>query len=84
MKTGPSLPRLIAGKRSVIFADISTGILLTPEGERYIGEGKFFILLNTNDEATVFAQSYVQKHPLIECSIRDENGDQIRTVRIEG
>jgi hypothetical protein len=75
------MPKLETGQRSVIFAETQTGILLTPEGQRHIGQGEFYKVFNSEDEATAFAEAYVAKHPAIECSIRDENGEHLKLFR---
>ena len=81
MKKEPLIPKLDRGQRSVVFAEVNTGILLTPEGERHRGQEKFYRVFNSEDEATSFAQAYVEQHPTIECSIQDENGNHVKFLR---
>jgi hypothetical protein len=83
MKKENLTPKLKQGQCSVVFAEVNTGILLTPEGERHIGQAKCYKSFNSEDEATVFAQCYVKQHPTVECSVRDENGNHIKFVRKE-
>jgi hypothetical protein len=64
-----------------MFAEVNTGIILTPEGVRHIGQENYYLVFETENDATVFAESYVQHHPLTECLLRDENGNHIRFIR---
>src|SRR5439155_1006027 len=73
--------KLAVGKRSVIFAEVSTGKLLTPDGDLYIGQSRCYQIFDSEEEAMVFAQAHVEQHPEVECSIRDENGKHIRFLR---
>ena len=81
MKTRALVPKLDRGQCSVIFAEVNTGIVLTPEGERHIGQAECYSVFNSEDEATAFAQAYVEKHPTIECSIYDGNGNHMKLFR---
>ncbi len=81
MKKQSLLPKLDRGQRSVVFAEVETGILLTAEGERHVGQAKCYRVFNSEGEAIAFAQTYVERHPTIECSIRDENGSHLKFLR---
>ena len=74
------IPKLTSGQRAVIFAEVDTGILLTPAGQRHTGVETCYKIFNSEEEAVVFAKIYVEEHPKIECSIRDENGNHIKFV----
>lgn len=74
------IPKLNDGMCAVVFADKTTGILLTNEGSRYLGEGDFYRVFKSGDEAIAFAQLYVQSNPRVECSIRDCEGRHLRFV----
>ena len=78
-----SIPKLNCGQRSIVFAETSTGILLTPNGERHIGQEECYTVFDSEEEATAFARRFVEEHPAIECSIRDENGNHIKFLRKE-
>lgn len=54
------IPKLTDGQRSVVFAEASTGILLTPEGDRHLGQAKCYRVFNWEEEAIVFARAYVE------------------------
>jgi hypothetical protein len=81
MKKETLIPKLDRGQRSVVFAEVNTGILLTPEGKWHTGQAKCYRVFNSEDEAATFAQAYIEQHPTIECSIRDENGNHIKFFR---
>ena len=74
------LPKLEPGKCAVVFAERATGILLTPQGSRYLGEGEFCQVFDSESEAEVFAIAYVQLNPDIGCSIRDSDGRHLKFV----
>jgi hypothetical protein len=80
MNSKSLIPKLTSGQRAVIFAEVDTGILLTPDGQRHTGVETCYKLFNSEEEALSFAKAYVEEHPKIECSIRDENGNHIRFI----
>jgi len=78
----PSLiPKLEPGQYSITFAEANTGILLTPDGERHVGQGPCYKLFNSESDAFAFAAAYVDQHPGIECSVRDESGKHLKFIR---
>lgn len=77
------IPKLAPGQRSVVFAEVSTGILLTFEGKRNINSTVYYRVFNSEQEAIAFAREYVEQHPAVECSIRDEEGEHIMFLRKE-
>jgi hypothetical protein len=81
MKEKSLIPKLKTGQRAIVFAEANTGILLTPQGERHIGQAPCYKVLDSEDEATAFARAYVDQHPTIECSIRDEDGKHLQFIR---
>jgi|LakMenEpi03Aug12_release.lakeMendotaPanAssembly.Ray.scaffolds.fasta_scaffold992445_1 hypothetical protein len=74
------VPKLDVGMYTVLFTEKATGILLTTSSSRYLGEGEFYRVFNSEREAEEFAQDYVQSNPEVECSIRDCEGIHIRFV----
>jgi len=80
MNMQTKIPKLESGKYAVAFAEKATGILLTIEARRYLGEGEFFRVFDSEREADAFAVAYVQSNPAVECSIRDSEGKHIKFV----
>jgi len=74
------LPKLESGKCAVVFAEKATGILLTTQGRRYLGEGEFYRVFDSKCEAEDFAIDFVHSNPEIECSIRDSEGNHLKFV----
>ena len=81
MKNNSLIPKLGCGQCSVIFAEVNTGIVLTPEGKYHIGQTDCFLMFNSVDEALAFTRSYIEQHPEIKCSIYDENGNHIKLIK---
>ena len=77
------LPKLESGKCAVVFAEKTTGVLLTTNGRYYLGEGEFYRVFDSEREADAFALAYVQSNPSVECSIRDSEGRHLRFVNHE-
>lgn len=74
------IPKLGTGQFSIVFAERSTGIILTPDGNRYLGQGEFFAIFNSLDEAEAYARNRVEHNPELECSIRDCDGNHVKFV----
>ena len=83
MKEKFELPKLDNNQCSVTFAELNAGILLTPDGERYVGKVKYYRTFDSEAEASAFAKEYVKHNPLVECSIRDKDGRHIKMVVYE-
>jgi hypothetical protein len=75
------VPKLKNRQCSVIFAEVNTGIVLTPAGERHVGQAECYSIFNSVEEALAFAQTYVERHPTVECSIYDENGTHLKLIK---
>jgi hypothetical protein len=74
--------RLNKGRFSVISAETKTGIILTLDGKRHLGkQDDFHSVFNSIAEAESFAKNKVNTNPDIECSIRDESGEQIKLIK---
>jgi hypothetical protein len=71
------IPQLKSGEYAVVFAERATGILLTTQGLRYLGEGEFYRVFDSERAAIAFAVDYVQSNPEVECSIRDNEGKHL-------
>ncbi len=80
MNMQTKIPKYEFGKCAVVFAEKATGILLTTEGHRSLGEGDFYRVLDSEREADAFAVAYVQSNPGVECSIRDSEGKHLKFV----
>lgn len=75
------IPKLAADQMSVMFSEVNTGIVVCSNGERFIGEGEYYKIFDNEVDATAFSQSYVAKYPSIECSIRDKDGNFVKTIQ---
>lgn len=80
MNMQTKIPNLEFGKCAVVFAEKATGILLTTQGHRYLGEGEFYRVFDSEPEADAFALAHVQSNPEVECSIRDFEGKHLKFV----
>ncbi len=80
MNMQANIPKLESGKYSLVFAEKATGVLLTTQGHRYLGEGEFYRVFDSEHEADAFAIAYVQSNPGVECSIRDNEGKHLKFV----
>lgn len=69
-----------AGMFQVMQAEISTGIVLTTEGNRVTDRAVHVILADSLEDARRIARGIVAKKPHIECSIRDNLGVQVELV----
>jgi hypothetical protein len=69
---------------AVVLAERSTGIILTPGGQRYLGSGEAFRAFSSRGEARAFAQGVVNTKPEVECGLYDSTGTRLeRIVRTE-
>lgn len=73
--------KLSPGQFAVIFAEFSTGIVLTEDGKQFLGEGTPYKTFNSCAEAEAFSRIHVGKHPERECSIHDEHGEHVTFIR---
>ena len=73
--------KLNTGQFAVVFAEARTGIILTPKGDRYLGSGESHQVFDSEPQAVAFAESFVERHPDCECSIRDSNGSHLSFIR---
>jgi len=81
MSSKINLPKLNKGQFSLFLAEKSTGILLKLDDTRHLGEGDFYAVFNSIEEAEVFARNAMATKQGVECWIRDEEGEAVRTLR---
>ena len=65
----------------VTIAEFSTGIVLAPDGTRFLGSGEPRLSFATEDAARSYAKHYFEQHPHHECLVTDESGRQIDLFR---
>jgi hypothetical protein len=68
------------GQIAVVQAELSTGIVLAPDGQRYLGSGDAFRTFDTLAEAQEFAQSVVTAKPEVECGLYDFGGAHVARI----
>jgi hypothetical protein len=75
-----NLPLLKEGQIAVVQAEVSTGIVLTPSGQRYVGSGEAYRAFDSLASARAFAQSVVAAKPQVECGLYDSKGALIERI----
>ena len=68
------------GQIAVVQAELSTGIVLAPDGQRYLGSGEAFRIFDSLAEARGFAQGVVAAKPDVECGLYDSAGAHIERI----
>ena len=68
------------GQIAVVQAELSTGIVLAPDGRRYLGSGEAFRIFDSVTEARVFAQGVVAAKPEVECGLYDSSGTNLERI----
>jgi hypothetical protein len=68
------------GQIAVVQAELSTGIVLAPDGQRHLGSGEAFRTFNSLAEARAFAQGIVAAKPEVECGLYDSTGGEIDRI----
>lgn len=68
----------------VIHAEVQTGIVVDPEGNRLLGADALGIEFDSEEDARVYAQCRIKVRPDIECAIQSASGDTIDVLRNEG
>ncbi len=68
------------GQIAVVQAELGTGIVLTPDGQRYLGSGEAFRTFNSLAAARGFAQGVVAAKPEVECGLYDPSGFRIERI----
>jgi hypothetical protein len=69
-------PRILSTQFTVLQVEISTGVLLTIDGNRFLGEGDCYRVFNSLDMAQTFSKQTVNTIPDVECVIQN-NTEQI-------
>jgi hypothetical protein len=62
-------PNLQGDQHAVITVEVSTGIVLRHDGQRFIGSGETWRVFESLAAAQEFSASEVAAHPSFECSI---------------
>lgn len=68
------------GQVAVVQAELDTGIVLSPDSERYLGLGEAFRTFDSLAGARGFAQSVVAAKPEVECGLYDSSGAHIERI----
>jgi hypothetical protein len=71
---------LKTGQIAVVQAELTTGILLAPDGQRYLGSGEAFRTFDSLASARAFAQGVVAAKPEVECGLYDCSGARIERL----
>lgn len=79
----PLSPKIPKGQFALIQVEMRTGILLTVEGNKHLGEGKYFLCFASLLEAKQRAVEIISANPEIECVITDEQNRQVAAIRDE-
>ncbi len=61
--------------------EVHTGIILNSDAYRSVGEDKWLFLFDSLAEAEKYAEERVNSNPLIECSIADESGKWLSSIK---
>ena len=65
----------------VTIAEFATGIVLNPDGSRYLGSGEPRLRFESRDEARAFATRDVGQNPSHECLVTDSSGRELEVLR---
>lgn len=77
-----TFPALGSGQFAVAQAEVSTGIVLTTDGEhRHTGGLEAYRIFDSLDAARLFAHSVVSIRPQVECGIFDSTQRPVETIR---
>ena len=68
------------GQIAVVQAERNTGIVLTPDGRRYLGSGEAFRTFDSLREAQAFAKSVPVAKPEVECGLYDATGARLARI----
>ncbi len=68
------------GQIAVVQAELSTGIVLAPDGQRYLGSGEAFRTFDSLPAARTFAQRVVAAKPKVECGLYDSSGAHVERI----
>ena len=73
-------PKIRLGQFAVLQAELATGIVLKLDGERCLGSGESWLILDFLDEATAYSNQKVSDVPEIECNIYNHLNEHIPTI----
>ncbi len=76
-------PKLQDDQHAVITVEVSTGIVLRHDGQRFTGSGETWRVFESLAAAREFAVAAVAAHPSFECAIYRTQDKPIQTFRNE-
>jgi hypothetical protein len=76
-------PKLQNDQHAVITVEVSTGIVLRHDGQRFTGSGETWRVFESLGAAREFAQAEVAAHPSHECSIYRTQDQPVQTFKNE-
>jgi hypothetical protein len=68
------------GQIAVVQAELSTGIVLAPDGQRHLGSGEGFRVFDSLAGARSFTRGVVAAKPQVECGLYDSSGAHIERI----
>jgi hypothetical protein len=68
------------GQIAVVQAELSTGIVLAPDGQRDLGSGEAFRTFDSLAAARAFARGVVVAKPEVECGLYDSSGAHVERI----
>ena len=77
-------PILENNQHSVLSAEFSTGIVLTTDFEKYIGNGEVFHIFQTYELALEFVDKKLSENSNLEFNIHDSKGEYLMTKDLNG
>ena len=72
---------LAQGECGVVLAETATGIVLLPDGSRYLGSGPYHSVFESLNRAYEHARNRVDQNPQWECSITNSTGKRLMFVK---
>lgn len=74
-------PELSPGYFAMLQCEVTTGIVLTIDGEEFLGEGDVWLTFPSINKAQEFAKERVDISPIIECQIFDDRYQSVEIIR---
>lgn len=79
----PPFPIVSSTQFVVLQVELNTGVLLTVDGNRFVGEGDCYRIFESLDVARIFSKHTVNSNPEIECVIQNHSEQVIETIQNE-
>ena len=73
-------PKLKEGQFSVVFSEKDTGVVVRLDGSPYLGEGDFFVVLDSYTDAEAHAIATVAQCARLEATVSDYRGRGVKEV----